>query len=121
MEFKSVGLEIFLSPCNKCPYISGEVVKIISTNVTLYESTKQGSYRFVYKVSNKNVSCIQFMKNTDGKVYSANAYTLDKYRRKHFGTFLFREAKKYFNTYIYFSTNLSSDGLVFSNYLKTLQ
>lgn len=113
--YHSVGIEGNLVGKSRNPYIGKErEEKCHDKNIRCFVSDE--SYRFIYVVDNKNVSVLHFDKDRSRWILR-NAFTLEDYRRRGYGTKLFAEAKRHLND-IAFSGNLSEDGKAFINTLQ---
>ncbi|MFM2392570.1 MAG: hypothetical protein RLZZ546_547 [Bacteroidota bacterium] len=88
----------------------GDEKKIpIGDDIYLYKSDA-GSYRFIKKVNNVNVSAIQIMFRKGQQPYATNAFTLPEYRRKGIALELLKKAEIYFEQPLNLSNDVSELG-----------
>lgn len=107
-EFKGYeGLSYLLDEYND---IIGNEKKIpIGDNIYLYKS-EIGSYRFIKKIDNNNVSAIQIMYRKGQRPYTTNAFTLPEYRKKGIALELLKKAETYFEEPLNLSNDVSELG-----------
>jgi len=60
--------------------------------------SREGSYRYVYKIEGLAVSVLQVVSKEKGRAIMSNIYTLPEFRRHHLATKLYTHAKARFTT-----------------------
>lgn len=106
------------SPCGKCSTIGEEKSKgeYSYDNVNIkHFSSNLGSERLVAYINDSPVAMVQVMRGKGYPPTVANIFCEENHRRKGFATMLYSKAKSLFGSKLRISSDLTQDGLAWSN------
>ncbi len=106
------------SPCGKCNPVGAETSKgeYYYDNVKIrHFSSKLGSERLVAYINDSPVAMVQVMRGKGYPPTVANIFCEENHRRKGLATMLYSKAKSLFGSKLRISSDLTQDGLAWSN------